>query len=419
MTNYYVNNITGSDINGGTSESDAWAGITHWTNHAVSGFTGGDHLWIKGTTMMYDVLKTGVGVPNEGLMTSTIYNPSIYISGYYAVTGDDCVDGLKPTLTRHIEAPGYSVYSNWDLMPGGRATIENLHFWGHHTRTPWINTVTMRTGPKNTYRNISAHVAYPYSTGMRAPLFGTDSANDATNTSLIGLQGSVGANYSQYTNTVFLSGARRQLYGAQLDASLLTENKNFIDAPYTDYSYIIQNGNLMIGNPNAEHIGYNYPVQTNIYSLAITNCIFVNMHIGIKLTTTETSVQPYWISTQFIIRNCLFVNCTTGIEFDTSNLSDWEGCARVDHNKFYNCTTANITGYPYGSSNKTLTENPWDDVAKTLNGYGKSIMGFPYKVIDFGTGLSGPDQQSIITTSGRDLLGIAGRLKEERSGGVF
>jgi hypothetical protein len=413
MTEYYVNNIIGSDSNGGTSEAQAWAGITCWLDQ-TKGFTGGDSLWIKGTTMMYDIGRGNWGTGTDtkySFSTTTTYFPRIYVQGYSSVTGDNCVGGLKPTLTRNVGDGVGNQYGNWDLMQGGYATFANLHFWANLSGTSWQYAVAMRGYRSNIYRNISIHVGVTYSGTMCCPLVGSDSTNtgywlpiDAIHiTSVPGLAFNSGANMA-------FGQGRMSVRGAIVDASNITQNDLALDGDSNfDYDAFVRDGNLYIGNLGTDQIGISLVCTANPYGIRIEKCVFVGLGTGIEFTTALGDLGQYWDRYNLVVKDCIFINCGIGIDFDNTTLADWKRHIEVVDCKFYNCTTNMINGTAGPFNNKAITENPWDSVNKKLNKYGKSLLTTPYKtILDVNNG--GPT--GMIDGTGRDSNSISGSLND-------
>jgi hypothetical protein len=423
MTYYYVNNIIGSDSNGGTSEAQAWAGITCWLDQ-TKGFTGGDTLWIKGTTMMYDIGRgnwgTGTGT-KYSFSTTTNYSPRIYVQGYSGVTGDNCVGGLKPTLTRNVGDGVSTQFGNWDLMQNGYATFANLHFHLNLSGTPHQNGIGMRGSLANIYRNISIHVASTYSTGQNSSIITHDSTNTGYFRPIDGVQITYASDVSMNVpgdDNLYSEQARQASRGAFIDASNVVSNDEVIQGfQSTDYSAVIQEGHVFIGKAGTDQIGMLYDIDASPYGVQIEKCVFVNLGTGIKFTTPQTDMSATnWSGKiNMVVKDCIFINCGIGIDFDNTNLSDWKQLIEVVDCKFYNSTTNMINGTAGPFTNiMALTKNPWDDTNKRLNAYGKTLSTFPYKIYDVSTGL-----MSLDSGNGRDNNYLGIKMVEDRTGGAF
>lgn len=430
MTYYYVNNITGSDINGGTSEASAWAGITCWLD-TDKGFTGGDTLWIKGTTMMYDIGRgnwtTGTD-PKYSFSTTTNYSPRIIIQGYSNTTGDNCVGGLKPTITRNVGDGVGNQFGAFDLMQNGCATFSNLHFYLVLAGTPHQAGVKMRGSKNNIYRNLSIHVASTHSTGMRDSTIGYDSTNTGYWRSIDGVQMTFSPDVFYYdpgSDNAVIAHARASARGLQIDGSNVAQNDLVYDGGLsTSYAAAVREGCTYIGKAGTDQIGLLYDWDTNQYGLFLEKCIFVNLGTGIKFTTSITSIAGggnNWDGRiNMVVKDCIFINCGIGIDFDNTNLSNWERFIEVVDCKFYNTTTNMINGSAGPFTNiEAITQNPWDDDNKKLNAYGKTLLTFPYKTFDASSGGSGPTGMSSTSGSGRDTNSLGIKIIEERTGGAF
>jgi len=425
MTYYYVNNITGSDTNGGTSEADAWAGITCWLDTS-KGFTGGDTMWIKGTTMMYDIGRgnwnTGTD-PKYSFNTTTNFSPRITIQGYASTTADNCVGGLKPTLTRNVGDGVGNQYGAWDLMQNGYVTFSNLHFYLNLIGSVHQGGVKMRGSKYNIYRNLSLHVAA--GSEQRESIIGHDSTNTGYWRSIEGPQITYAPDVTMYdpgNDNLYVGHSRQATRGAMIDASNVTSNDEvFAGSVSTSYGAVVHEGHIFIGNPTTDQIGMKYDIDTAPYGLQIDKCVFVNLGTAIKLTTPESSISANaWDGrTNFVIKDCIFINCGIGIDFDNTNLSDWKRLIEVVDCKFYNTTTNMINGVagPF-TGIEALTKDPWDATNKKLNAYGKTLVTFPYKEFYVGSGLSGPTGMSLNST-GRDVAPLGVKITEERTGGAF
>jgi hypothetical protein len=101
MTDYYVDNATGSDADTGLSEALAWETIQHAANTAVAG----DTVYIKGGTPYTERVDFNT---NDGTVTSVIrfigYTSIITDNGKFTITGSGSTDYcIRITSTDHIQ----------------------------------------------------------------------------------------------------------------------------------------------------------------------------------------------------------------------------------------------------------------------------------------------------------------------------
>lgn len=359
MTDYYVNNITGSDSNGGTSESDAWASL-EWSFGTTAGITSGDTLWVKGTTAAYTSFNK----------TFEDIKPRVRVLGYSGVTGDDCSSGILP-----------EVDGNWNLV---KAELGNFRI--NTSRSSWFSSALSISSDDfdSYYENLHYTITDTANSSIGAAYCGTDSRQQtirAINFTVLDTTPSAQINSSG--RGIFFEGSggcRTSTQGCILDArNVVGGNSGLIYSTGTGFSTLSHEGSIFLGNPGESQMGLNYIVDSNTYALRIRKCIFYNLDVGINLTTSLTDNTSLFMNNNrdWIIEECVFVNCGTGIYLDP-NIAKWDSLT-IKNCIFYNMTSYEINGDANILKNTSATQNPYDSDNYCLSDYGNSLIDYPYR----------------------------------------
>jgi hypothetical protein len=357
MTHYYVNSVTGSDLNGGTSENDAWATLAQ----GYSSITGGDVLWVKGAGATYA----------EASNYNSSYLPWVTIEGYDSVTGDKCLNGIPPKIEGRLLSPGTRAYfSNFSCEYDQSGAFEA--------------PVDFRR--ESVYENLTVYVSSSYVPGSRSTALNMG----ANNTNIRGFRFiSKPSGYlldSAYNTGVLSSGGnanRSSNRGCVYDCSNVSTTSGVSYISYqnsTNYGGFSEKGSVYMGNPSETSMsGIYYLYQTNANDFVVDTCVFYNLDKGIVFETDLADSQAVYdriISrgNKFIIKNCFFINCNVGVEFE----SGIDFPVTVENCIFYNCTSYNVTSNGIENNSIYATQNPFDAENRRLNDYGKSLLNLNY-----------------------------------------
>lgn len=370
MADYYLNNITGSDSNDGTSEETAWASL-QWAFGTTAAVTCGDTIWIKATDS---------GYTKENKTFSDCFN-KVRVHGYSSTPGDNCATGSLPKIIGGDPNIKY-------------ADIQNLEI--NCTRSVWYGgaaTIQIVNGslPKNTYENIVYNITDTANASNGINYIGVDStsiSNMTTRSLHFRVEQTSPSAQVGSSRAVFLgtgsSSVRRGFIGSIFDARNVSGGRSLIwgDVNAMSFSNPTYEGCIFIGEPGQNHNGIELDMPTNSYGLRIEKCIFYNLNDAIHLTTSQTTSSAIVGNTpqtpqKFIIEDCVFVNCTNGIYLDP-NIADWDTIT-IKNCIFYNITSyeVNGTGNVYGSI--SATQNPYDPDNYCLSDYGNSLFNYPYR----------------------------------------
>lgn len=359
MTDYYVNNILGSDSNGGTSEGDAWASI-EWAFGITAGITNGDTLWVKGTTAAYTSYDK----------TFAELEPRMRVLGYSGVTGDDCSSGIMP-----------EVDGNWNL---DKAELGNFRI--NTSRSVWYGGSVQISSDNfdSYYENLHYTITDTADSTIGSAYCGVDSRQQtirAINFTVLDTTPSAQINASG--RGIFFEGGgggRTSTEGCIFDArNVVGGNSGLIYSNSTGFSTLSHEGSIFLGNPEESQMGLNYVVDSNTYGLRIRKCIFYNLDVGINLTTSLTDNTSLSMNNNrdWIIEECVFVNCGTGIYLDP-NIAKWDSLT-IKNCIFYNMTSYEINGDANILKNTSATENPYDPDNYCLSDYGNALIDYPYR----------------------------------------
>ena len=358
MAHYYLNNITGSDSNDGTSEETAWASI-EWAFGATANITNGDTLWIKGTTSAYASFNK----------TFDDLKPRVRIFGYSGVTGDDCSSGIIP-----------EVDGNWNVV---RAELRNFRI--NTTRTVWYgNSISISSNSgKDSYENLHYTITDTANSSLGVAYGGVDSIGQTIKSVHFKVFDTTpSAQVNPSGRGIFFegnNGCRTSTQGCVLDATNVNGGAGLVYSDNTGYSTLSHEGSIFIGDTDESHIGLNYVISSTTSALRLRKCIFYNLDVGINLTTSLTDNNSLYMenNTYWIIEECVFVNCGTGIYLDP-NIAKW-GSLTIKNCIFYNMTSYEINGDANILKNTSATQNPYDPDNYCLSDYGNSLIDYPYR----------------------------------------
>lgn len=359
MTNYYVNNITGSDSNNGTSEATAWNSI-EFSLGPTAGITNGDTLWVKGTTAAYTSFNK----------TFADLKPRVRVMGYSGVTGDDCSSGIMP-----------EVDGNWNL---DKAELRNFRI--DTSRSAWFGSALNLSSDDfdSYYENLHYTITDTANTSIGVGYVTTDSRQQtirAVNLTVLDTTPSAQVNSSG--RGIFFTGnggSRTSTEGCILDArDVVGGNAGLIYIDNTGFSTLSHEGSIFLGNPAESQMGLNYVISSSTSRLSIKKCIFYNLDVGINLTTSLTDNSSLTLNnnSDWIIEDCVFVNCGTGIYLDP-NITKWNSLT-IKNCVFYNMTSYEINGDANILKNISATQNPYDPDNYCLSDYGNTLIDYPYR----------------------------------------
>jgi len=358
MTQYYLNSISGSDSNVGTSEAQAWASFTK----AFQSVTGGDVLWVKGAGATYASVNN----------INTNYFPRLIVEGYDSVTGDKCIDGTPPKFTTRIFSLGGKVsVSNFSAEVDNSTSVLDVRYGGSEFENITIYDKNVNT---TTYNGgiFSMSESNPLKRGIR--YIPSDSAvfKIATNGGVINW-------YTQAFRSYFEGSV---FDFSNVESSSGSEEFDVLQQLYTGHRTFSSYGNVFMGNPNETGMRcINFRYQSTSVDFLIENTVFYNFGIGIRFTTDIADQQTLTDTirsrgSKLLIRNCFFVNCGTGIDFQ----SGFDFHPDIHNCVFYNCTVGGIVnGNGNDHNSRYVTQNPFDPVNRRLNNYGKSLLNLQYQ----------------------------------------
>ena len=359
MTNYYVNNITGSDSNDGTSEATAWNSI-EWALGTTAGVVSGDTVWVKGTTSAYTSFNK----------TFPDVKPRVRVMGYSGVTGDDCSSGIVP-----------EVDGNWNL---DKAELRNFRI--DTSRSAWYASALNLSSDDfdSYYENLHYTITDTANSSVGAAYVTTDSRQQtirAVNLTVLDTTPSAQINTSG--RAIFFQGngsGRTSTEGCILDArDVVGGNAGLIYVDNSGFSTLRHEGSIFLGNPEESQMGLNYVITSSTVKLSIKKCIFYNLDVGINLTTSLTDNSSLTLNnnSDWIIEDCVFVNCGTGIYLDP-NITKWDSLT-IKNCVFYNMTSNEINGDANILQNISATQNPYDEDNYCLSEYGSTLIDYPYR----------------------------------------
>jgi len=360
MTTWYVDSVSGSDSNGGTATNDALASFSGVTS---AGMTGGDAVYVKGAGATYDGINWSLVAFGK---------KATLVSGYTVTPGDNCDDGSSPPIVL--------VNSSEEFKPATGMNIENFVIEADLSPSPWTGAINCNNEGAWS-RNMSVHITDTYSTnyGNRGGLVSAQGYRHIYGLRLFADPGcEIYNSYGWNGSGVF----RSFKYGCIWDFSNISFTQtsgvgNIAQYDSTNHGSCRESGNFYIGNADETHSGMLFKYQTSTSGLALQNCVFYNLDIGVDLTTdlADSAALLATYGNRTIIENCFFVNCRIGIQ----GQDGIEIPYLIRNNIFYNCTEAQTSGsFSSVHNNITATENPIDIDTFTINSYGKSLLDTNY-----------------------------------------
>ena len=359
MTEYYLNNITGSDSNSGTSEADAWASFA-WAFGITAGLVCGDTLWVKGTTS--DYTSQNITFPDD--------KPKVRVYGYSSATGDSCSTGLMPS----VNSSGTWSYNRIDLQ----------NFVINPTRTVWYGSCMDLSGDsaRSTLENLQFRITDTANSSIGIAYGGSDSVATTIKSMHFSVVDSTPSARVNTSNGIFLegnNGSRVSTIGCILDGRNVIGGTGLVYSNNTGYSTLSHEGSIFIGDPDETHNGLHYIISSTTSALRVRKCIFYNLDVAIKLVTSLTDNSSLYMNNNatWIIEDCVFVNCGTGIELD-ANIPNWISLT-IKNCIFYNMTSYEINGNATIINKISATQNPYDPDNYCLSDYGNSLIDYPYR----------------------------------------
>ena len=364
MTTWYVDSVSGSDSNGGTATNDALASFSGVT---AAGMTGGDAVYVKGAGATYD-----------GINWSSIAfgNKATLVSGYTVTPGDNCDDGSSPPIV--------NVISSNDFKPAVGMNLENFVLEADLSPSPWTGVIDC-SNQGAWSRNMSCHITDTYKPydgsdyGIRSGLLGAQGYRHIYGIRIFADPGcQIYNNYGWGGTGVFRSFKYGCIWDFRNISFTQTSGVGTI-AVYnsSNYGSCRESGNFYIGNADETHSGMLFDYDTHTSGLALQNCVFYNLDIGVSLTTSlaDSAALLATYANRTVIENCFFVNCRIGIQGEDGI----EFPYLIRNNIFYNCTEAQTSGsFSSVHNNISATENPIDIDTFTINSYGRSLLNTNY-----------------------------------------
>ena len=360
MTTWYVDSVSGSDSNGGTATNDALASFSAVTS---AGMTGGDAVYVKGAGATYDGINWSLVAFGK---------KATLVSGYTVTPGDNCDDGSSPPIVL--------VNNSNEFKPATGMNIENFVLEADLSPSPWTGAIDCNNEGAWS-RNMSVHVTDTYSTnyGNRGGLVSAQGYRQMYGIRIFADPGcEIYNSYGWNASGIF----RSFKYGCIWDFRNISFTQtsgvgNIAQYDSTNHGSCRESGNFYIGNPNETHTGILFKYQASTSGLALQNCVFYNLDIGVDLTTdlADSAALLATYANRTIIENCFFVNCRIGIQ----GQDGIEIPYLIRNNIFYNCTEAQTSGsFSSVHNNISATQNPIDIDTCTINSYGKSLLDTNY-----------------------------------------